>query len=163
MQDGPPKQWTTAMLVGQATKPIPCLVPRPHYCTRPMPLGSRDLSKVLSVGYFTEMHWPRRIGRRKTRIRQANPFDFYLLSFHSSESWVVLKWRSGACARVESKSFKSLYMNYVIQGTFITWQVKTFTCQVIKATLKSVITTQIPWLKLNPSGVYVVVIFFYLR
>ena len=51
-------------------------------------------------------------------------------------------------------------MNYVIQGTFITRQVKTFTCQVIKATLKSVITTQIPWLKLNPSGVYVVVIFF---
>ena len=53
-------------------------------------------------------------------------------------------------------------MNYVIKGTFVTSQVKTFTCQVIKGTLKSVITTQIPSLKLNPSSVYVVVILFIL-
>ena len=37
---------------------------------------------------------------------------------------------------------------------------KTFKCQVIKGTLKSVITTQIPWLKLNPCSVYVVVIIY---
>ena len=49
-------------------------------------------------------------------------------------------------------------MNYDIQGTFVTWQVKTFTCQVIKGTLKSVIITQIPWLKLNPPSAYFVVI-----
>ena len=49
-------------------------------------------------------------------------------------------------------------MNCVIKGTFVTSQVKTFTCQVIKGTLKSVIITQIRWLKLNPSSVYVVVI-----
>ena len=45
------------MLVNQATKPIRCLVPGPHYCARLKGFGSRGLSKfLLSVGYFTETH-----------------------------------------------------------------------------------------------------------
>ena len=66
------------MLVNQATKPIRCLVPRPHYCARPKHFGSRGLSKFLSVGYFTE------------RVKIISIFDFYLLSFTALK--VELYW-----------------------------------------------------------------------
>ena len=68
-----------------ASKINSCLVPRPHYCGRPMRFRSRVPNEFLAVccGYFTKMHWLRRPGTGCTGTRPDK--------FHVQEpgSWLL--------------------------------------------------------------------------